>query len=407
MPEQEQIDQQMALLETHRRTLQFVLLEQAKFGAGYVPPQLRHSIFEARAAIRGCKAALRDWGVAVEDQPDDEPFQAAPPASMSEQAGVGIAALADLLSAPGIRSTVESFRESFEIVCRQIDRLSGYKDLHDLLHDLQFNCYNPIVRGARDFPNNALFVESLADYEAELQKIANGLWEVAERTTLEANEHSWIQQIGQAADVLRAAIDRPDKQSLDRATFQIGRVLYIHPSRINERLKEAAHDLPLPSLIDAMVTVRQRPARDDLAPDKLDQVGRGIAALEQIGLGLARLIDEHDTWQEIDLELHRIEESLGSHVQELEWLWPDLCARIAQLCEGRSDRWSQDLRQVSEKFEHALAAQDLVAITAAFRSLRRQVGLCFFQADKKLKELCRSLWRFNGPLNSVMSIIHE
>jgi hypothetical protein len=117
------------------------------------------------------------------------------------------------------------------------------------------------------------------------------------------------------------------------------------------------------------------------------------------------MIDEHDIWQEIELELHRVEEGLEQHLQELEWLWPDLKARLAPLYDGRSDRWTRELRQAGEKLERALATQSPITLAAAFRPFRRQAGLCFFQADKKLKELCRSLRRVDGPLNSVLRVI--
>jgi hypothetical protein len=239
MPSQEEIDKQLKLLATYRRRLAHNVEQQAKLGIP-VPFSLVEDIRETRAEIRRIKATLRGWEIAIEDLPDDMEAPADSPTSASEQAGAGLTAMAELLVEPGVRAVMEGFRGSFEIVCQQIDRLSNYKDLHDLLHDLQFNCYNPIVRGARDFPNNALFLEGLVDYEAELQKIVNSLWEVVERATFLANEQAWIRQLGLAGELLGAAIDERSRTQLDRATFQIGRVLYVHPSRINERLKEAA-----------------------------------------------------------------------------------------------------------------------------------------------------------------------
>ena len=100
--------------------------------------------------------------------------------------------------------------------------------------------------------------------------------------------------------------------------------------------------------------------------------------------------------------MHRIEENLELHLQELEWLWPDLKDKVVVLCERRSDRWTLDVRQTTEKLEQALAGQHTVTVAAMFRSFRRQAGLCFFQADKMLKELCRSLRQVDGPLNSVL-----
>ena len=405
VPNPDDIADQLELLAAHRSTLAEFLKQQALLGMAYAPPGIANGIRFARNAIKQIKATLRDWGAEVEDLPDDDSLPPTTSASASEQASRGLTAMADLISAPDVRASVEVFQDSFGIACRQIDRLSSYKDLHDLLHDLQFNCYNPIMRGARDFPDNTLFLESLEDYAAELQQIIHSLWEVAERSVFSTNEQAWIRQFSPTTELLRGAIEQSSKALLDRVTFQIGRVLYVHPTRINERLKETARELPLPKLIEAMVFVQQYPARSDLDTEKLRQVGQGVAALELLSRNLAQLIDEHDVWQEIELELQRIEEHVEQHLQELEWLWPDLKARFTPLCDGRNDRWTQELWQAGEKLERVLVTPTPTTVAAAFRPFRRQAGLCFFQADKKLKDLCRSLRRVDGPLNSVLRVL--
>lgn len=68
----EQVASQQRLLTKHRTTL-FALLEQiAQLTTAYAPPGVATSIDEARAGIRRAKAALRGWGVEIEDLPGDE-----------------------------------------------------------------------------------------------------------------------------------------------------------------------------------------------------------------------------------------------------------------------------------------------------------------------------------------------
>jgi hypothetical protein len=404
MPTQAEIDHQRNLLDTYRRSLAYHIEQLAQLGV-IAPFSLVENIRTARTEIRRIKEILSNWNVPVEDKPDDDESIATPQPPTSEQMSAGLVAMVDLLREPSVRGAVEGFRESFEILWRQIDRLATYKDLHDLLHDLQFNCYAPILRGAHDFPNNELFLESLSEYESELRQVVNSLWEIVGHATLSASEQFWIQQIDEAAKLLQSALEQSNKELLDRTTFQLGRALYIYPARINERLKETARDLPLHSLIKAMATVREQPPQADQASGKITQLIQGIDALSQIEQTLAQLIDEHDTWQEIDLELNRVEENLEQHLQELSWLWPDLKTRVAGLCEGRSDRWTQDLRQAEEKLNRTLTAYDRTTTVVAFRGYRRQISLCFFQADKKLKQLCRTLRQIDGPLNTVTSVM--
>lgn len=405
MPDQRDISEQQSLLATHRRTLAHYLGQQAALGAAYAPPGVTHGIYEARDAIRRIKATLREWDAPAEDLPDDEAPALGASATAGEQVGAGITAMLDLMSAPDVRAGLATFQEAFAEVCRRIDLLGSYKDLHDLLHELQFNCYGPITRGARRFPDDEFFRESLNDYEFELEKIRTNLWETIERADLPASERAWIRQIDQAAEWLRAAIAELGREQLDRALAQIGRVLYIHPTRINERLKEAARDLPLATLLQAMDAVERRSAARGLDPGKLRQVEQGGATLRQIGEDLDRLIAEHDTWQEVELELCQIEDHLEQNIKQLQWFWPDLKAKAEPLCGDASNRWMQEFLRASAQLDRALAGQDTNAIIAQFRSARSRAGLCFFQADKRLKELCAALRHIDGPLVAVMRMI--
>jgi hypothetical protein len=67
----EAIDDQRGLLVSHRRTLAIYLKQLAQHGSANAPPSIEHGIREARAAIHHAKAALRGWGLAVDDHPDD------------------------------------------------------------------------------------------------------------------------------------------------------------------------------------------------------------------------------------------------------------------------------------------------------------------------------------------------
>lgn len=80
MPSQEEIDRQQQLLDAHRATLAILLAQQARHTRAYTPPATEHGIREARAEIERAKRTLRGWGIAVEDQPDDEDSEQTPSA---------------------------------------------------------------------------------------------------------------------------------------------------------------------------------------------------------------------------------------------------------------------------------------------------------------------------------------
>ena len=72
MPNHEEIQQQRDLLRVHRATLHQYLMQQGKLGTAYTPPNVVQGIQESRAHIQQCKARLRNWGISIEDLPDDE-----------------------------------------------------------------------------------------------------------------------------------------------------------------------------------------------------------------------------------------------------------------------------------------------------------------------------------------------
>lgn len=71
MPTPEDIEQQNQRLKDHRATLAHYLGQRARHGSAFEPPGVAAGIKEARESIAYCKAALRGWGVAVENHPDD------------------------------------------------------------------------------------------------------------------------------------------------------------------------------------------------------------------------------------------------------------------------------------------------------------------------------------------------
>jgi hypothetical protein len=72
MPDHEAIANQLELLAAHRRTLAQYLKQQALISELFTPPAIAHGIEEARANITRVKNTLREWGVSIEDLPDDE-----------------------------------------------------------------------------------------------------------------------------------------------------------------------------------------------------------------------------------------------------------------------------------------------------------------------------------------------
>jgi hypothetical protein len=68
----DEVAQQLQLLETYRRTLNFSLNQAALFGEVNTPPHIIHTIHDCRDQIQRIKATLRGYGISIEDGPNDE-----------------------------------------------------------------------------------------------------------------------------------------------------------------------------------------------------------------------------------------------------------------------------------------------------------------------------------------------
>jgi hypothetical protein len=67
MADQDDVEQQRALLQTYRRSLALYLEQRVQHSSAFAPPLLLSNIREAREHIQRIKAHLREHGIAVED----------------------------------------------------------------------------------------------------------------------------------------------------------------------------------------------------------------------------------------------------------------------------------------------------------------------------------------------------
>lgn len=318
----------------------------------------------------------------------------------------GLAVLHELMQhSVDVRKAVVAFQTDFEAAHQQLDSAGDCKDLHDLLHKLQFFCYDPLVQEAARFPHDDLAIDNLTDCLLTLEGIVNELQQVAARPSLSKREPTWISEVRTAKVDLACALDKLDPQLLRRVIIRLKRLLSTQPSRINVMLNQAARHLRLRTLAEAMAQVSGNVAALNLNPDKVGQFQAGVIALNDLERNLDALVDDHDCWQEIEVELWRIEGSLTQSMDELEVTWSDLKTRSDELCSTCEIEWAAALRQDAAALTTALAENSPLKIKRAFRSYRRRASNRFYQVDGDLKSICGELRKIGLPLASVLRMM--
>lgn len=316
----------------------------------------------------------------------------------------GLGALAGLLQNSDVRTTVAVFRADFVAASQQIDVLSDYKDLHDLLHDLQFQCYNYIASQTARFPEDELVVDTLIDHGLTFKGLVAKLHDVTTRPTV-SGELTWITELSEAEVFLQQALEAKDPAALKRHCWLVRRVLDRYPSLVNARLNSAARALRMDAIERAMTTILDMLKTRVGASDEVTSFAVGTASLTDLSQRLTCLVRDHDRWQDVDVELRRVEATLSSDPEEMQMSWPDIKTRTASLLCGEDESQTQALRQESVKLEEAFQANDPENARRHFMRFQRQAAEHFYRVDTELKALCGQLRTIGAPLAIVAGLV--
>jgi hypothetical protein len=358
---------------------------------------------EARKAV----FALGDnveWGTPVlyMRSPDGRIFdiERAPPPS-PVRASEGLVALTELMQAPAVQGAAITFRANFQATCEHISALGHLKQLHDSFQELE-NLYSIVDGERKRLATDHMAWEALMLHEPELQDVIESLLNVATCAASIADNAWWMQQLGQAREELRAAIENFDVGQLDSAARRLSRILDREPSRINIRLVATARALRLTGLVKAMATVQGSLAHLELDLEAVHRFADGVDALAELDDNLTTLVNNHDRWQEINDELRRVEANLDQDLIELELAWPDLNSMTHALCGDSTADWAIVLKEVGAELGQALTTQNPVRIKMLFLRYRSRAGRRLRRVDSDLLTLSQDLQKIGGSLDLLM-----
>src|SRR4029077_21098805 len=118
----------------------------------------------------------------------------AKPAAATAVSADGLKALQKLMADPAVLAVSNQFRTNLAGASRHIVLLGDYKDLHDALHDLHFQCYNFALLESRRADAAQINWDGLIQAETVLQLIFAAIQRVAARATLPPTETSFVSE---------------------------------------------------------------------------------------------------------------------------------------------------------------------------------------------------------------------
>ena len=312
--------------------------------------------------------------------------------------------LKELLQNPEVQEAVNKFRHDFQMVYEHIDVVKDYKELHDLLQDIEQTCYFPILQAASGYPQSDSTLDFLQGYADAMQMTIDRLQEVANNGNVAPERLQWMKYINRAHASLGDAIAIPKQGSLGDVIGYLERVL-TYLSVINDCLNQAAQDLALQRLVIAVQTISgQLSAIEILESEKVTRFRVGVETLAELAQQFTARVDEHNRWQAIDLELQITERDVEKKdMNKLRLFWPDLQAMVAPMC-NQANPWSETLARYANEVDKALAAPESKPeeIQKCFRRYRRHALNRFRQVNDTLRKVCGELSKVRDPLNDIL-----
>jgi nucleoside phosphorylase len=324
------------------------------------------------------------------------PVEVASPPN-AEKAARGLDALNELMEEPQIRKAIYEFRFDFRETSERFQTLNNDKLIHDALHDLQFLCYEPIVKDRR-FPWDESSVANLMKYEAWLEDTKSDA----------ARDRVWIRKLEEALELLKKAIESEEPKDLDGVIDRLKQVLDIWPSTINTRLNTVTRMIDLPGLGRALIAVGEKLNDPTLDQEKVGQFKTGIASLLNLSRQLETVVFRHDHWQQIDNELRRIDSIMTvQDTSELEGSWADIKSLTVSLQTDTTDSAMKSFAEAQAALDRAIEQKDTSGIIRYFDSYHARATARFRKADQDLKRLCDELLKVGQPLAAIMQIMGE
>jgi hypothetical protein len=323
--------------------------------------------------------------------------------------GIG---LLGTLSLPGVSQVLVEFEADFRAARNQITRMSTYKGLHDQLHHLQFDFYNfldaHVTRMRTSMQPADEEYELVGSYADRIrEEVVERSREIAEGSALRPTEIAWIDELERICRALADGAGRHDLGPVSRGLVGMDHLIGTRSEALNRWLIAIARLLPLAALEQALERVIDLVGGAD---DELSTLESSLGALEEVHTGLDRLVDDHDTWQDVDRELRDIAAALLYDPCSVEQRWPEQNARVLQLSAECTEEWAVKLTGVdAPRLEQLLkdSTADQARIARAFRDYRTHAAKGFYNLDRSLLEACTVLGGLDAPLKELLGHIQS
>ena len=328
----------------------------------------------------------------------------------NEKLKEGFDALSNLLANPKAYEAAIVFRADFKTVYSQVNLLSYYKQLHDLLQEVETTCYWPMIRHKlrykQEFMVDEDSLEIISQYEMNLQSSITKICNVVEKRPEEIDEQpSWLRKLKDFQNKLETAIELFSDHEANHFLRRLGSILSNESTSLNANITSIAKALRLRDLINGLSVIRDKIVDEGIdESDSISKFEAGILSLSRVSECLGALVKEHDSWQRVDADLRVLGNRFvaESLIEEALYDLPDLQERVERLCQYKSGSEISRLEKCSQSLHNALALNQPTKVRSSFYRYHAAALDVFVQVDLDLLYRCKELREIRTALAPVM-----
>ena len=337
-------------------------------------------------------------------------------------AGRAIASLVELMQERQVHQAVSEYGNTFETASGEISALSAYKKMHDLLHEVEFGCYNLVVEAALYFPGHALARANMKTYARELSMHVNEANKIVRGVGVHSGRFTTVRdQLKRACDILQTAVQTHSKTLCEDAIDELKQLFYWAPLWCNMLLTNAVKEQNMQRLGRAMQRVQKAISTVGGLSAIADDFQLGVDDLAEMDRDLNELITQHDAWQELDDLLRSIDRNSPRLLSIIERSWPMIIRKFWALTQVAPSstapapngtvpdevvfNWRALMSDELRNLQEAVRAGDLTGAREHFTDLHQQVAAQFDSVDKNLLEVCDKISKVKDPLRTLVEAL--
>jgi hypothetical protein len=338
----------------------------------------------------------------------------APEVARTQQVTMAVAGLDSMAEMaqvnPSVQSIMREFSADFQHTRAEIDVVTDYKRLHEILHRIQTECFDALLSELRRYTKPEESASAGRNALRQLIKLdgfVTQLKRVRAAGAFPTADVSWIDELDTVRQELWTGINASEVGRVQDAETDLTTIMLEEPSRMNHYLTTRARLLKLDAVERMVRHVRSRlAAQPHDSADQEREMTQTIDALATTHQNLQRLIDDHDIWQRVEVKLRTVERELESSDDEPKRSWRSIKRMTEPLYRGRTEPWASELLAEAVRVQDAIESGRRQDAKDYFLNFRIRATNQFLDADTELMDFCgNKLREIDQPLNRLLSAV--